>query len=414
MACHRSRLVLAVTVYAAVCAGCSDGPKARVSTDDVIHSGNEEHIIVGEDTSASLRTIAIKEEDLRSKSLHVLSPDVQIGSEGADIQFGSVSAIIPGQDEQAYVVDRRNSLVRVFDDTGRQIRQFGGIGDGPGELRRPSKGVYARDTLYLFDEHGINRFERDGTYIDRYLLLNATLEGMPWPSILGHSSNGIVGVFVLHHDHNTRSPFRDTMTIVSLSKGLPSTKPLYFISNDQYRVGNMSIDKLGGTPRSIALATEHLFVTGRDGASIYGVPYTGGDGVKIALSFQREKVTRADVREILDRVDEIVRKTLGAGAVRQSRAQFERIPQEALRPIVGRILSSPGGSLVIERLDSRLAKSSPGVSTWIAIAPDGRVTAEFALGKGIDPRAWTGLQLFAVAKDSLDVESVVRYSIKSN
>ncbi|MFQ5747101.1 MAG: 6-bladed beta-propeller [Gemmatimonadota bacterium] len=62
-----------------------------------------------------------------------LEPDLTIGEPDGELSFGRIASVAPA-DGEIYVLDRQSQVVRVFDDSGAYLREFGGEGDGPGEL----------------------------------------------------------------------------------------------------------------------------------------------------------------------------------------------------------------------------------------------------------------------------------------
>jgi hypothetical protein len=67
-----------------------------------------------------------------------LEPDLQVGEIDGPLAFGRINWVAPGPGGGMLVLDAQTHLVHVFDSTGRQVRRFGGEGEGPGEFRRPA------------------------------------------------------------------------------------------------------------------------------------------------------------------------------------------------------------------------------------------------------------------------------------
>lgn len=67
-----------------------------------------------------------------------LEPDLQVGEIDGPLAFGRINWVAPGPDGGMLVLDAQTHFVHVFDSAGRQVRRFGGEGEGPGEFRRPA------------------------------------------------------------------------------------------------------------------------------------------------------------------------------------------------------------------------------------------------------------------------------------
>lgn len=68
---------------------------------------------------------------------------------------------------RVYVSDEMNSFVRVYDLNGRPITQFGGKGEGPGELDRIFLLTVTSDSVLVVDQRGLNVFGMDGEFHHR-------------------------------------------------------------------------------------------------------------------------------------------------------------------------------------------------------------------------------------------------------
>ena len=68
--------------------------------------------------------------------------------------------------EQIYVVDTNEHMIKVFDLDGVFIRQFGKRGLDKGEFNRPWNIFFSQDELYVagYENHRIDIFDPDGTY----------------------------------------------------------------------------------------------------------------------------------------------------------------------------------------------------------------------------------------------------------
>ena len=89
------------------------------------------------------------------------------GGDSPDASFVSASALDVLPDGTVYVVDTKDSRVKVFDAEGRFLRVFGRQGQGPGEMNRPT-GILVTPDKEILVEDILNRrlaiFALDGTF----------------------------------------------------------------------------------------------------------------------------------------------------------------------------------------------------------------------------------------------------------
>ncbi len=99
-----------------------------------VHSGCSDAVEEAEPTLSEWRVV----EDLR------------IGSLDGDDALTLVPDIVLGVDGQIIVPQPRELLIRVFDSDGSVVTQFGGEGDGPGELQEMTRvGRLGPDTVFV-------------------------------------------------------------------------------------------------------------------------------------------------------------------------------------------------------------------------------------------------------------------------
>ncbi|MFQ6108748.1 MAG: 6-bladed beta-propeller [Candidatus Aminicenantales bacterium] len=85
-----------------------------------------------------------------------------------EYRFSMVRSLDVDVQEQIYVLDSKESIIRVYDREGHHLRSFGKPGQGPGELERP-RGISIYDSQVLVAEIGrkLSVFSLEGEFIRR-------------------------------------------------------------------------------------------------------------------------------------------------------------------------------------------------------------------------------------------------------
>ena len=90
-----------------------------------------------------------------------LVPELSIGElDGPDVYlFGRIGSIALDDDHNVYVFDQQARNVRVFDRSGDWVRTLGGPGQGPGELQRPEAMAVLPDARVIVRDPGNARLQ---------------------------------------------------------------------------------------------------------------------------------------------------------------------------------------------------------------------------------------------------------------
>jgi hypothetical protein len=90
---------------------------------------------------------------------------------------------------------------------------------------------------------------------------------------------------------------------------------------------------------------------------------------------------------------------------------IKEVPRRHTMALLGRIIASHDGDLLVERAD--LAEGMPGrtPTTWTLITRNAKVDGQIRLPSGFSPRALRGRYVAGISKDSLDVQTVALYSM---
>ena len=98
-----------------------------------------------------------------------LQRDLVIGAVNAEpeLEFQNISAIGVSNDGTMYVADGGSRSIRVFNDAGKFVRQWGRRGDGPGEFQFISNVLFQGDTVFIVDSRQmrVTAFTREGAVI---------------------------------------------------------------------------------------------------------------------------------------------------------------------------------------------------------------------------------------------------------
>ncbi|MCL7926355.1 MAG: hypothetical protein M8841_01090 [marine benthic group bacterium] len=93
---------------------------------------------------------------------------LRAGALEGEAAFGRVADVAPRQAGGFWVLDAQSRSISGFDENGTRTVEFGGEGDGPGELRTPSRVFQTADgTVYVGSAFPpeLHRFEADGSFL---------------------------------------------------------------------------------------------------------------------------------------------------------------------------------------------------------------------------------------------------------
>lgn len=88
-------------------------------------------------------------------------------------ELGAASGAVEGRNGEVFILDGINKKVAVFDKDGLYLRVFGGVGEGPGEFRRPTRiAIGADGAIHVWDPQlrRITRFHPDGKLLSQLTL----------------------------------------------------------------------------------------------------------------------------------------------------------------------------------------------------------------------------------------------------
>ena len=90
-------------------------------------------------TENGVEVVINPKEPLYSENIFALEKDLSIGDgKGQEYTFSWPRQVAVDDDENIYVLEFREALVKVFDKNGKFIRKIGEKGNKPGELEAPA------------------------------------------------------------------------------------------------------------------------------------------------------------------------------------------------------------------------------------------------------------------------------------
>lgn len=110
-----------------------------------------------------------------------LIPELRIGSvDRANYALTSVRALEVGTDGSIFVSQSDEATIRVFDSTGRFLRNIGRRGNGPGEFQDVSRLGWSGDTLWVSDyqQSRISMFSQSGELLNSMTIGGPILPGV--------------------------------------------------------------------------------------------------------------------------------------------------------------------------------------------------------------------------------------------
>ncbi len=207
-----SRLLLAGIVF--LIAGCGSSAEETQGewegSVDTLASGRV--VVHNPDVPTWLDTIRLRET-------------VRIGSmegEGPEL-FGRIAGLELGAEGEVYVLDSQASEIRVFGRDGAFLRAFGGVGEGPGELRNPAGlALDADETLWVLNwgNARYSGFDPATGEVRREVRRRVAFATFPWPGAF-ESGTRLVDVG-LNHDGQPALLRLDTAFVPTDTLPLPA------------------------------------------------------------------------------------------------------------------------------------------------------------------------------------------------
>lgn len=302
----------------------------------------------------------------------------------------------------AVLVDRE---IRVFDSSGRFLRQFARAGEGPGELDQPTSIRVVGDSVVVFDEslQRISVFSEQGDFHRSTQLTPASRN----PALGAVLQDGALLIFDVHY----RRPARRFETLMmnvtrhaadgSLQDSLPK---LPFAEMTNIAVTDVITTRVfGATTAAAGYAGGYWVAEGPPVVSRYGP-----DG-KIQVISRWDagelRIESADVQEHID------------AAVSRSQPQFREIGRRELEatpvaeryPATLRAIASNNGELWVERYEPY---TSTDPSEWFVFGVDGALRGRVTLPNGFVPVEVGVSHVLGHVRAENDVERLAKYNFR--
>jgi hypothetical protein len=375
----------------------------------------------------------------------VVTEDVRIGLVEGDepYQFFQVYGLaVDEATEEVYVGNSQTGTVRVFSGDGLFLREFGGIGRGPGEVQSIRDVWFAGDDVVVSDAmrepSQTVLYTKAGEFIDswRHLQPDRTrivpsmwgprgwlghyYDGKPWPQVApGEPSPQRRAIYLLFPDSGAAGDvlyhLPDTRLFGSTTThgwdwplfeptpgfGMDGAGNFFLARGYPYRIEVYDPD--GRLVRGISREYDPIPITDGDIDELRGLVSAVYDTMNNRSNPNEQR------RRILERVDE--------------QATFPRV---SFRAPLRELLVARDGAFWVERADDAspaqleyenyygyINRATGRATRWDLFDADGRFLGSAALPPAFNPLHVTERSVTGVLKDEMDVEYVVRYRVAS-
>jgi hypothetical protein len=370
---------------------------------------------------------------------------LRIGAvEGEDpYMFSRVFDLAVGADGTYYVGNGQTGTVRVFGPDGKFVREFGGLGQGPGEFTTVNMVERVGDDIAIVDWQRGGRlgvFSPAGELLEFHGLMTP---GGARTNVQGRGPHGWLGGLLHRGDYPRETEpgraYEISTDVRVVYPGSDSAGPLVFPLPPRILYGSTTTEGLdwplyGGGSGAVLDVHGRLY---RAHGDSYRVDLFDADG-RLIRSVTREydaiPVQDAHIEELIAKVNARF-DTATAGTPDSREREHERLiarireqasfPHPATLPPLGALIPAEDGSFWVERIDGvppadlefrRLyggfGSGLEAPVTWDVFDAQGRFLAGVELPARFNPRAVTERTVTGVLRDELDVEYVVRYRLR--
>ena len=106
------------------------------------------------------------------EDVFIIEEELSFGDneEDENYMFSDISHITVDKDGRIYILDRRESHVKLFDQDGKYVRTIGREGQGPGELNGPIFVYFSRNELLVTQFERLSFFSPEGEFLRAVLM----------------------------------------------------------------------------------------------------------------------------------------------------------------------------------------------------------------------------------------------------
>jgi hypothetical protein len=356
-------------------------------------------------------------------------------------QFFGIRGIAAMSDGSLIVANNGTASIRLITYGGRDIRQLGRRGFGPGEFQAVYRPAVWGDSIHVSDDRRLY-----GTLLDKGGNVLATWRTLMSDGSLVEVLRGTSGGWIVEQlpflnrgRANVGAEFRDPILI-----GRVSTLELQTLANlasDQLRV---AIDPITSQPstRLIGMATvegvvlnspffepiphyaassRHVYASNGQHYAIDVFDIEGNLVRKVARRYTPVAISPTDIEEVLRRASQYYSDPRHRGSdlrsIYRARAAMPHTPE---LPVTGRILVAEDETFWVERVDVARDPAAyewsvgpPRATYWDAFTGAGVFQHMVRLAPEFTPHVLDGTVVVGVARDSLNVEYVVALRVSS-
>jgi len=119
-----------------------------------------------------VKVVKNPKKPIYGEDIFIIEEELSFGDdeEDEDYMFSEVSHITVDNDGRIYVLDRRESHVKLFDQEGKHVRTIGRKGQGPGELNNPIFVYFPRNELLVTQRERLSFFSPEGEFLRTVLM----------------------------------------------------------------------------------------------------------------------------------------------------------------------------------------------------------------------------------------------------
>lgn len=353
----------------------------------------------------------------------VLTEELRIDAYEHDLV--PISRIAVAENGVMALIQPQDALVRFFSPEGAPIGEVGGNGQGPGEFTSMSAVGWLADTLWVYDarQTRFTLIAPDLTFIRNVGMTRGAQPAAPdvgrIPAFLGSSPRGLLGngdvvaLLEVPADGDLPDGYADQAALARLdatgmiqqviqlisTAGLQITTPVVSMGMPFANVPRIEVSPDG---RRTAVAIANLEGPNAGTFTLRVVESTGDTVFARDYPFDPDPLPR----QVTDSVVQMMVQEFGPRAPGLADAIREQVrPPSIYPPLVGVVIGRDGRTLVqmIDDDDTR---------TYRVIAAEGEPIGDLTMGTNSRVAAADGDRVWVIERDSLDVESVVRYGVQ--